>query len=109
MEKVKGYRIGLRTTADIEDGKQLAEPYYLIFVEYEDGSVWYEAESNTLEEAKAYVQKKMMAPTIDKYKKLIEDEIFKATPDETIGFCEGLKGYLDELIGQSKYEKEQYK
>lgn len=109
MEKIKGYRIGLRATTDIEDGKQLAEPYYLIFAEYEGGSVWYDAEFDTLEEAKAYVQKKMMAPTIDKYKKLIEDEVFKATSDETIGFCEELKAYLDELIGQSNYEKEQYK
>lgn len=109
MEKVKGYRIGLRTTADIEDGKQLSEPYYVVFVEYEDGSIWWEADTDTLEEAREYIEKKMMAPTIDKYKKLIEDEVFKATPDETIGFCEGLKGYLDEMIKQSKYEKEQYK
>ena len=50
-----------------------------------------------------------MKPIIDKYEKLIEDELLKATPDETIGFCEGLKSYLDELVRQSNYEKEQYK
>lgn len=109
MEKVKGYRIGLRTTNDIEDGKQLSEPYYEVFVEYEDGSIWWEADTDTLEEAREYIERRKMAPTIDKYEKLIEDEVFKATPDETIGFCNGLKTYLDELIGQSNYEKEQYK
>lgn len=109
MEKIKGYRIGVRTTTDIEDGKQLTEPYYMVFVEYEDGSVWAELDANTVEEAHEYIEEKMMETVVDKYKKQIEDEMFKATPDETIGFCKGLKAYLDELIGQSNYEKEQYK
>ena len=109
MEKIKGYKIGLRTTVDIDDGRQLSEPCYAIYGEYDSGSLWYEIDVNTLEEAKIYIQEKMMKPTIVKYEKLIEDELFKATPDETIGFCEGLKAYLDELIGQSNYEKEQYK
>ena len=64
---------------------------------------------DTLEEARAYIEKKKMVTVVDKYKKLIGDEMFKATPDETIGFCEGLKDYLDGLIRQSNYEKEQYK
>ena len=81
----------------------------LVFVEYEDGSIWWEADTDTLEEAHEYISKKQMEDVVGKYKKLIEDEVFKATPDETIGFCEGLKGYLDEMIKQSKYEKEQYK
>lgn len=109
MEKIKGYKIGLRTTVDIDDGRQLSEPCYTIYGEYDNGSLWYEIDVNTLEEAKIYIKEKMMKPIIDKYEKLIEDELFKATPDETIGFCEGLKGYLDELVRQSNYEKEQYK
>ena len=109
MEKIKGYKIGLRTTVDIDDGRQLSEPCYAVYVEYDSGSLWYEIDVDTLEEAREYVSRKQMEEVVDKYKKLIEDEIFKATPDETIGFCEGLKCYLDELIGQSKYEKEQYK
>lgn len=109
MEKIKDYKIGLRTTTDINDGKQLSEPYYVVYEEFENGSVWYETDIDTLEEAREYIAKKKMKPVVDKYKKLIEDEVFKATPDETIGFCEGLKAYLDELIGQSNYEKEQYK
>ena len=54
-------------------------------------------------------ERKRMSVVVDKYKKLIEDEMFKATPDEMIGFCEGLKACLDEIIGQANYEKKQYK
>lgn len=106
MEKIKGYRIGLRTTTDIEDGKQLSEPYYVIFVEYEDGSVWAECDADTLEDAHEYVEKKMMKPVVDKYKKLIEDELFKATPGEAIGFCDELRLYLKEVIEQVSINKE---
>lgn len=49
-----------------------------------------------------------MDECVQKYKEMIEDEMFKATPDEMIGFCEGLKACLDELIGQANYEKKQY-
>ena len=109
----KEYRIGVCKTTDIDSGEDFLPPYYKVYLIEPLGdnppATWYEAEFDTLEEAKVYVQEKMMTPTIDKYKKLIEDEVFKATPDETIGFCNGLKAYLDELIGQSNYEKEQYK
>lgn len=109
MEKIKGYKVGLRTTVDVDDGRQLSEPCYAVYAEYDSGSLWYEVDVGTLEEAYEYVNKKQMGEVVDKYKKLIEDELFKATPDETIGFCEGLKTYLDEVIGQANYEKEQYK
>lgn len=109
MEKIKGYKVGLRTTVDVDDGQQLSEPCYAVYAEYDSGSLWYEVDVDTLEEAYEYVNKKQMEEVVGKYKKLIEDELFKATPDETIGFCEGLKTYLDEVIGQANYEKEQYK
>lgn len=109
MEKIKDYKIGLRITTDIEDGKQLSEPYYAVFAEYEDGSVWFEWDTNTLEEAHEYVQKKIMKPVVDKYEKQIDDELFKATPDETIGFCEELITYLNGVKQQANFEKEQYK
>ena len=64
---------------------------------------------DTLDEARAYIEKKKMDTVVDKYKKLIGGEMFKATPDETIGFCNGLKAYLDGVIKQSNYEREQYK
>lgn len=56
MEKIKGYRIGLCATLDIEDDKHLCEPYYKVYREYEDGSVWFEREFNTLDEAKEYIE-----------------------------------------------------
>lgn len=112
----KEYKIGVCKTTDIDSGEDFLPPYYKVYsVELlgvgddEPSVTWYEAEFDTLEEARAYVDKKKMDMVVDKYKKLIEDELFKATPDETIGFCEGLKAYLDELIKQSNYEKEQYK
>lgn len=109
----KEYKIGVCKTNDVISGEDFLPPYYKVYtVETWDGhppATWYEAEFDTLEEARAYVERKKMDMVVDKYKKLIEDEMFKATPDETIGFCEGLKAYLDELIKQSNYEKEQYK
>lgn len=109
----KEYRIGVCRTTDVVSGEDFLPPYYKVYsVETFDGepsTTWYEAEFDTLEEANRYIESKRMDVVVDKYKKLIEDEMFKATPDETIGFCEGLKAYLDELIRQSNYEKEQYK
>lgn len=109
----KEYKIGVCKTTDVISGEDFLPPYYKVYsVEVWDNqppTTWYEAEFDTLEEARKYVEEKKMDVVVDKYKKLIEDEIFKATPDETIGFCNGLKAYLDELIGQSNYEKEQYK
>lgn len=55
MEKIKGYRIGLCTTLDIEDGKHLCEPCYKVYAEYESGSVWFEDEFNTLDEAETFI------------------------------------------------------
>lgn len=109
----KEYRIGVCKTTDIASGEDFLPPYYKVYsIETWDDqppTTWFEMDFDTLEEARAYIEKKKMGMVVDKYKKLIEDETFKATPDETIGFCEGLKAYLDELIKQSKYEKEQYK
>lgn len=109
----KEYKIGVCKTTDVISGEDFLPPYYKVYsVETlgdEPPITWYEAEFDTLEEARAYIEEKKMGTVVDKYKKLIEDEVFKATPDETIGFCEGLKAYLDELIKQSNYEKEQYK
>lgn len=109
----KEYKIGVCTTVDVISGEDFLPPYYKVYLVEEwnnqPPTTRYEAEFDTLEEARAYIQEKMMSPTVDKYKKLIEDEMFKATPDETIGFCKGLKAHLDELIRQSNYEKEQYK
>lgn len=106
----KEYKIGVCKTTDINSGEDFMPPYYKVYSVETWGdqppATWFEMDFDTLEEAKAYVQEKMMMPTVDKYKKLIEDEVSKATPDETIGFCKGLKVYLDELIGQSNYEKE---
>lgn len=45
---------------------------------------------------------------VDKYKALIEDELFKATYDETIEFCEGLIAFLDEALEQAQKEKLMY-
>lgn len=109
----KEYKIGVCKTTDVDSGEDFLPPYYKVYLveEWDDQppTTWYEAEFDTLEEARAYIEKKKMSTVVDKYKKLIEDEVFKATPDETIGLCEWLKAYLDELIKQSNYEKEQYK
>lgn len=109
----KEYKIGVCKTTDVISGEDFLPPYYKVYsvetFEDEPPTTWYEAEFDTLEEANRYIERQRMGVVVDKYKKLIEDEVFKATPDETIGFCEGLKAYLDELIGQSNYEKEQYK
>lgn len=58
MEKIVDFRIGLSTTTDIDDGKQLGGAYYVIYALYEDGDVWYETEKDTLEEARRYVEKR---------------------------------------------------
>lgn len=44
---------------------------------------------------------------VNKYKKMIEDELFKATPDETIEFCWKLENYLESCIDQMETEKAQ--
>ena len=56
-EKIERYRIGLCTSLDLEDGKHLCEPYYKVYSEYTCGSVWFEEEFSTLEEAKEYIRK----------------------------------------------------
>ena len=40
---------------------------------------------------------------------MIEEELFKATPDEAIEFCWKLENYLEYYIDQMEKEKEQYK
>ncbi len=45
---------------------------------------------------------------VNKYKKMIEDELFKATPDEAIEFCWKLENYLESYIDQMEKEKAQY-
>lgn len=45
---------------------------------------------------------------VDKYKKMIEDELFKATFDETIEFCQKLVAYLDEVREQAEKERLYY-
>lgn len=45
---------------------------------------------------------------VNKFKKLIEDELFKATPDEAIEFCWKLENYLESYIDQMEKEKAQY-
>ena len=109
MTKVKGYRIGLRTTLDVDDGKQLSVPYYVVYVEYEDGSVWFETECETLDEAREYITKRTMGNLVEKYVGMIDDELFKATPEETIAFCDGVSSHLKYVVEQANYEKEQYK
>lgn len=109
----KEYKIAICKTTDIDSGEDFLPLYYKVYLieslRDEPLATWYMAEFDTLEEARVYVERKKMDVVIDKYKKSIEDEISKATPDETIGFCEGLKDYLDELVKQSNYKKEQYK
>lgn len=109
----KEYRIGVCKTTDILSGEDFMPPYYKVYLveewDNQPPTTWYETEFDTLEEARKYIEEKKMDVVVDKYKKLIEDELFKATPDETTGFCNGLKAYLDEIIGQANYEKEQYK
>lgn len=46
---------------------------------------------------------------VQKYKEMIEEELFKATPDEAIEFCWKLENYLEYYIDQMEKEKEQYK
>ena len=50
-----------------------------------------------------------MDERVRKYKKMIEEELFKATPDEAIEFCWKLENYLEYYIDQMEKEKEQYK
>lgn len=109
MTKVKGYRIGLRTTLDVDDGKQLSAPYYVVYVEYEDGGVWFETECETQDEAREYITKRTMGNLVEKYVGMIDDELFKATPEETIAFCDGVSSHLKYVVEQANYEKEQYK
>lgn len=49
-----------------------------------------------------------METYVNKYKKLIEDELFKATYDEAIEFCEGLIAYLNEVLEEERKEKSMY-
>lgn len=55
-DKIKRYRIGLCTSLDLDDGKHLCEPYYKVYAEYESGSVWFEREFDTLDEARDYIK-----------------------------------------------------
>lgn len=55
MEKIKGYRIGLCSTLDVEDGKHLCEPFFKVYAEYESGDVWLEDEFSTLDEAETFI------------------------------------------------------
>ena len=50
-----------------------------------------------------------MDKCVQKYKEMIEEELFKATPDEAIEFCWKLENYLEYYIDQMEKEKEQYK
>lgn len=59
MEKIKGYRIGLCSTLDVEDGKHLCEPYFKVYAEYESGDVWFEDEFNTLDEAETFITERL--------------------------------------------------
>lgn len=49
-----------------------------------------------------------MDDVVNKYKKQIEDEFFKATPEETIEFCWKLENYLESLMDTMEQEKAQY-
>ena len=49
-----------------------------------------------------------MEKYVDKYKELIEEELFKATFDETIEFCELLIAYLDGVLEEAQKEKLMY-
>lgn len=49
-----------------------------------------------------------MEKYVDKYKELIEEELFKATFDETIEFCELLIAYLDGVLEKAQKEKLMY-
>lgn len=45
---------------------------------------------------------------VKKYQDMIEEELFKATPDEAIEFCWKLENYLESYIDQMEKEKAQY-
>lgn len=49
-----------------------------------------------------------MDKTVKKYQDMIEEELFKATPDEAIEFCWKLENYLEYYIDQMEKEKAQY-
>lgn len=45
---------------------------------------------------------------VDKFKKLIENELSKATPDEAIEFCWKLENYLETYMDKMGEEKKQH-
>lgn len=49
-----------------------------------------------------------MEQWVNKYKDIIEDDLFKATYDETIEFCEGLIAFLDGVLEEAQKEKLMY-
>lgn len=49
-----------------------------------------------------------MESVVKKYQEQIEDDLFKATFDETIEFCQKLSAYLDEVREQAEKERLYY-
>ncbi len=45
---------------------------------------------------------------VSKFKKLIEDELSEATPNEAIEFCWKLENYLEDYIDKMEKEKAQH-
>lgn len=62
MGKDKRYMIGVCKTTDISNGDDISPPYYKVYsVEVWNGeppTVWYEAEFDTLKEAKDYIKER---------------------------------------------------
>lgn len=49
-----------------------------------------------------------MDKQVNKFKKLIGDELLKATPNEVIEFCWKLENYLEDCINKMEKEKAQH-
>lgn len=61
-ENDKRYMVGVCKTTDMSNGKDILPPYYKVYsVEIWNGeppTVWFEAEFDTLKEAKDYIKEK---------------------------------------------------
>lgn len=101
----KEYKIVVCKTTDINSGEDFMPPYYKVYSVETWGdqppATWFEMDFDTLEYAKAYVQEKMMMPTVDKYKKLIEDKsskhakmFYNLEGDWVIQYQQGRQKYL---------------
>lgn len=53
---MSNYEIGVCTTICIDDGQHLDTPYYKVYLRDPCGSLWFECDFESLENAQAYIR-----------------------------------------------------